>query len=46
MVKEKIYIAKAGLKDIDKPTASFLFTGPTGVGKTEVCKQLALYLGV
>jgi len=43
---EKIYIAKAGLKDIDKPTASFLFTGPTGVGKTEVCKQLALYLGV
>lgn len=43
---EKIYIAKAGLKDIDKPTASFLFTGPTGVGKTEVCKQLAIYLGV
>ena len=43
---EKIYIAKAGLKDIDKPTASFLFTGPTGVGKTEICKQLAIYLGV
>ena len=43
---EKIYIAKAGLKSIDKPTASFLFTGPTGVGKTEVCKQLAIYLGV
>jgi len=43
---EKIYIAKAGLKDIDKPTASFLFTGPTGVGKTEICKQLSIYLGV
>ena len=43
---ERIYIAKAGLKDIDKPTASFLFTGPTGVGKTEICKQLATFLGV
>ena len=45
-VCEKVYIAKAGLKDINKPTAAFLFTGPTGVGKTELCKQLAQYLGV
>lgn len=45
-VCEKVYIAKAGLKDVSKPTAAFLFTGPTGVGKTELCKQLAQYLGV
>jgi len=45
-VCEKVYISKAGLKDINKPTAAFLFTGPTGVGKTELCKQLAQYLGV
>lgn len=45
-VCEKVYIAKAGLKDASKPTAAFLFTGPTGVGKTELCKQLAQYLGV
>ena len=40
-VVEKIYVAKAGLKSHDKPIGSFLFTGPTGVGKTEVAKQLA-----
>lgn len=43
---EKVYIAKAGLKDLNKPTASFLFTGPTGVGKTELCKQLSHLLNV
>jgi len=38
--------ARAGLGGVDKPTGSFLFTGPTGVGKTELTKQLALALGV
>ncbi len=38
--------ARAGLSHPEKPTGSFLFTGPTGVGKTEVAKQLALQLGV
>lgn len=36
-----IYIAKAGLKDANKPIGSYLFTGPTGVGKTETAKQLS-----
>ena len=38
--------ARAGLSHPEKPTGSFLFTGPTGVGKTEVARQLALQLGV
>jgi ATP-dependent Clp protease ATP-binding subunit ClpA len=38
--------ARAGLAGIDKPTGSFLFSGPTGVGKTELAKQLAKTLGV
>lgn len=38
--------ARAGLGQPEKPTGSFLFTGPTGVGKTEVAKQLALQMGV
>ncbi len=38
--------SKAGLTRADKPIGSFLFTGPTGVGKTEVSKQLASTLGV
>lgn len=37
---DAIYIAKAGLKDANKPIGSYLFTGPTGVGKTETAKQL------
>ncbi|MCJ8314675.1 MAG: ATP-dependent Clp protease ATP-binding subunit ClpA [Saccharospirillaceae bacterium] len=41
-----IKLARAGLKSEDKPIGSFLFTGPTGVGKTEVSKQLAESLGV
>ncbi|MCH8532419.1 MAG: ATP-dependent Clp protease ATP-binding subunit ClpA [Saccharospirillum sp.] len=41
-----IKLARAGLKSIDKPIGSFLFAGPTGVGKTEVCKQLAESLGI
>jgi len=38
--------SRAGLGGADKPTGSFLFTGPTGVGKTELAKQLAEQLGV
>ena len=38
--------SRAGLAGADKPTGSFLFTGPTGVGKTELAKQLAAGLGV
>ena len=38
---DSIYIAKAGLKDLSKPIGCYLFTGPTGVGKTETAKQLS-----
>ncbi|OUS13077.1 ATP-dependent Clp protease ATP-binding subunit ClpA [Gammaproteobacteria bacterium 53_120_T64] len=41
-----IKLARAGLREASKPIGSFLFAGPTGVGKTEVSKQLALTLGV
>jgi ATP-dependent Clp protease ATP-binding subunit ClpA len=41
-----IKLARAGLRDGEKPIGSYLFAGPTGVGKTEVAKQLALSLGV
>ncbi len=37
--------ARAGLGQPDRPSGAFLFTGPTGVGKTELAKQLALHLG-
>jgi ATP-dependent Clp protease ATP-binding subunit ClpA len=43
---DKIYIAQAGLKALNKPVGSFLFAGPTGVGKTEVAKQLASGMSV
>lgn len=43
---DKIYIAQAGMKGLNKPIGSFLFIGPTGVGKTEMAKQLAAGLGV
>ena len=36
--------ARAGLKDPDRPIGSFLFLGPTGVGKTELAKALAEFL--
>ena len=41
-----IKLSRAGLKSPDKPVGSFLFAGPTGVGKTEVTRQLAKSLGV
>ena len=41
-----IKLSRAGLKSGDKPIGSFLFAGPTGVGKTEVSKQLAHAMGV
>ncbi len=43
---DAIKMSRAGIGRDDKPIASFLFAGPTGVGKTEVSKQLALHLGV
>jgi ATP-dependent Clp protease ATP-binding subunit ClpA len=45
-VLNKIYISQAGLKSLDKPIGCFLFVGPTGVGKTEVAKQLSRNLGI
>ena len=41
-----IKLARAGLRDGEKPIGSYLFSGPTGVGKTEVARQLAAALGV
>ncbi|SDQ65671.1 ATP-dependent Clp protease ATP-binding subunit ClpA [Pseudoxanthomonas sp. CF385] len=41
-----IKLARSGLANPDKPIGNFLFAGPTGVGKTEVTKQLALQLGI
>lgn len=45
-VVEAVQMARAGLQDDNKPLASLLFVGPTGVGKTEVAKVLAKELGV
>jgi ATP-dependent Clp protease ATP-binding subunit ClpA len=41
-----IKLSRAGLRDPQKPIGSYLFSGPTGVGKTEVARQLALTLGL
>jgi ATP-dependent Clp protease ATP-binding subunit ClpA len=41
-----IKLARAGLREPDKPIGSYLFSGPTGVGKTEVAKQLARVMGI
>ena len=43
---DAVLISQAGLKDISKPVGCYLFTGPTGVGKTETAKQLADNLGL
>ncbi len=45
-VSSAIKLSRAGLKNEQTPVGSFLFAGPTGVGKTEVCRQLALIMGV
>jgi ATP-dependent Clp protease ATP-binding subunit ClpA len=45
-VANAIKMSRAGLREPHKPIGSFLFTGPTGVGKTEVAKQLAKTLGI
>ena len=45
-VVEAVQMGKAGLLEDGKPIASLLFVGPTGVGKTEVCKVLAKELGI
>lgn len=42
-ITEVLYRSRAGLRDMNRPVASFLFTGPTGVGKTELAKILAEY---
>ena len=41
-----IKLARAGLRDPDKPIGNYLFSGPTGVGKTEVARQLAKVMGI
>ena len=45
-VLAKIFVAKAGLKSLNKPIGNFLFTGPTGVGKTELAKLLSQQLSM
>jgi len=45
-IVDKILVAQAGLKSEEKPIGSFVFMGPTGVGKTELAKQLAKQLSV
>jgi ATP-dependent Clp protease ATP-binding subunit ClpA len=46
LLVRSIKFARSGLVQKEKPWGSFLFAGPTGVGKTEVCKQLARLLGI
>lgn len=45
-LSDAIKLARAGLRDVQKPVANFLFVGPTGVGKTEVSRQLAKLLNI
>ena len=43
---DSIKLARAGLREPEKPIGSYIFSGPTGVGKTEVARQLALSMGI
>ncbi len=43
---DAIKLSRAGLRDPDKPIGCYLFSGPTGVGKTEVAKQLSISMGI
>lgn len=45
-LSDAIKLSRAGLRDTEKPIGCYLFSGPTGVGKTEVAKQLAISMGV
>lgn len=45
-VANSIILARSGLSKVEKPIANFLFAGPTGVGKTELAKQLAATMGI
>ena len=46
MLAASIKMARSGLREGEKPIGSFLFAGPTGVGKTEVTRQLAIVMGI
>ncbi|TVV75275.1 ATP-dependent Clp protease ATP-binding subunit ClpA [Sphingomonas solaris] len=46
LLSSAIKLSRAGLRDPDKPIGNYLFTGPTGVGKTEVARQLASIMGI
>ncbi len=46
VLSSAIKLSRAGLRDPDKPIGNYLFSGPTGVGKTEVARQLANILGI
>ena len=46
LLSSAIKLSRAGLRDPEKPIGNYLFTGPTGVGKTEVAKQLASIMGI
>jgi ATP-dependent Clp protease ATP-binding subunit ClpA len=46
ILADSIKLSRAGLRDPEKPIGSYLFSGPTGVGKTEVARQLAKTLGI
>jgi len=46
MLAASIKMARSGLREGEKPNGSFLFAGPTGVGKTEVTRQLAIVMGI
>src|SRR3546814_14681669 len=46
MLSSAIKLSRAGLREPNKPIGNYLFSGPTGVGKTEVARQLASILGI